>query len=90
MFSPEQIFWCTILTNRVKPLKYNYSSTLVIQGLLEAITAMMPSQMFQTSLKKINLKTPKKYNKMQWFCSTVVSLLIFVSLNVFSLIIIIM
>lgn len=27
---------------------------------------------------------------MQWFCSTVVSLLIFVSLNVFSLIIIIM
>lgn len=63
MFSPEQIFWCTILTNRVKPLKYNYSSTLVIQGLLEAITAMMPSQMFQTSLKKINLKTTKKYNK---------------------------
>lgn len=59
VFSPEQIFWCTILTNRVKPLKCNYSSTLVIQGLLEAIAAMMPPQMFQTSLKKIYLKTKK-------------------------------
>lgn len=70
VFSPEQIFWCTILTNRVKPLKCNYSSTLVIQGLLEAIAAMKPPQMFQTSLKKNLPKNKKNKNALisQYIC----------------------
>lgn len=54
-FHLSRFFDVQFLLTRVKPLKCNYSSTLVIRGLLEAIAAMMPPQMFQTSLK--NKKT---------------------------------